>query len=183
MINLTTLLFRLRLENLLRYLEKKLTKNSVKKVKKKYYLYFCYSLNWCIQFLKIILWKHFNVFFLSGKSVIQSERVQLQETSENKEFQCNQCNFVASCLRRLYTHKRRIHKGIIYRCDECNYVSNRGGSLKLHKSSVHRQGRYPCDQCDHVFVSVRGRRTHMKTHKPQLLLCDRCTYSCKEWFQ
>ena len=82
-------------------------------------------------------------------------------TSQNLEYPCIECNYVATNASNLKRHKESKHEGIRYPCPECNYVAQTAWKLKIHKESKHEGIRYPCPECDYAATTA----TNLKIHK------------------
>ena len=99
---------------------------------------------------------------------------------EEPIFPCDQCEYVATQMGNLKTHKESIHQGIKYPCDQCDYVASQLGNLKQHKERKHEGIRYPCDQCSHLSTSKGHLKKHIEAvHMGIEYSCDKCDLTFK----
>ena len=84
-----------------------------------------------------------------------------------KNFQCDQCEFSGNTNMSLNQHLRR-HKGPKYFCDECDYKSTESGNFRAHKQVKHGSVLLSCEECDYSTKSRRSLREHKKKHLTRL---------------
>ena len=79
-------------------------------------------------------------------------------------YPCDQCEYAATQLSALNTHKQSIHEGVRYICDLCDYAATTLSVLKRHKDIIHEGVRYPCDQCEYAgtYKSALNKHKSMK---------------------
>ena len=63
--------------------------------------------------------------------------IRLEKRDDQKQYQCDQCDFRADNTQLITQHKRRDHSGYMVLCDQCGYMSNQLGHLKRHVIAKH----------------------------------------------
>ena len=61
----------------------------------------------------------------------------LERKYEQKQYQCDQCDFRANVRDYIWQHKRRNHSDYKVLCDRCGYTTNDLGNLKRHVRRKH----------------------------------------------
>ena len=90
-----------------------------------------------------------------GGSRMQQHRV--------KQYQCDQCDYMASKLRLLKHHKVSAHEAeSLFLCDKCDYQALSPHILKVHKTSKHDRVEYRCDMCDYTTNWAANLTTHRR---------------------
>ena len=83
-----------------------------------------------------------------------------------KNFQCDQCEFAGNTKTSLERHlKRHNSNAAKYHCDECDYKSTDSSNFNAHK---HCSVVLSCEDCDYNTKSRRGLREHSKKHLTNL---------------
>ena len=63
--------------------------------------------------------------------------IRLERRDDQKQYQCDQCDFRANGRDHIYEHKRRDHSGYKALCDQCGYMTNVISHLKRHVRAKH----------------------------------------------
>ena len=63
----------------------------------------------------------------------------LERKYEQKQYQCDQCDFKANGTNHISHHKRRNHSDYKVLCDRCGYTTNHLGHLKCHFKAKHSE--------------------------------------------
>jgi len=80
-----------------------------------------------------------------------------------KQYQCDQCDYMASKLRMLKQHKVSAHEAeSLFLCDKCDYQALSPHILKVHKTSKHDRVEYRCDMCDYTTNWAANLTTHRR---------------------
>ena len=89
-----------------------------------------------------------------------------------KQYQCDQCDYMASKLRMLKQHKVSAHEAeSLFLCDKCDYQALSPHILKVHKTSKHDRVEYRCDMCDYTTNWAANLTTHRrKKHMEPLVI-------------
>ena len=86
-----------------------------------------------------------------------------------KNFQCDQCEFAGNTKTSLERHlKRHNSNSAKYHCDECDYKSTDSGNLRAHRQVKHGSVVLSCEECDYSTKSRRSLREHSKKHLTNL---------------
>ena len=95
-------------------------------------------------------------------------------------FECDQCDYKASCSGTLKFHISAKHDKAEYSCDLCDKKYSYIGRLKQHKRSVHEGAQFSCDSCNFEAAYKSDVRTHKKiVHEGIRKKCDECDYQSK----
>ena len=63
--------------------------------------------------------------------------IRLERKHDQKQFQCELCDFQANLKRSISNHKRRNHSDYMLVCEHCGYTTNQSSSLKRHVKAKH----------------------------------------------
>ena len=63
----------------------------------------------------------------------------LERKHDQKQYQCDQCDFRANHKCNISHHKRRNHSDYKVLCDRCGYTTNHLGHLKRHFKAKHSE--------------------------------------------
>ena len=108
---------------------------------------------------------------------VQSQQNKGDVVSENRKYECEQCNKTFS-RRGLDYHIQSFHQGVRYACDQCDYQATLQSSLTKHIQSKHEGIKYTCDQCDYQATRQDHLAVHIKTkHEGVNYTCNLCDYS------
>ena len=83
--------------------------------------------------------------------------------SNEKNFQCDQCEFSGNTKASLDQHLRR-HNAPKYLCNECDYKSTDSGNFSAHRTVKHGSVVLSCEDCNYNTKSRRSLREHNKKH-------------------
>ena len=102
----------------------------------------------------------------------------IESIHEEKRYQCDQCDYKATCQTNLHTHQESIHNGKRYLCENCGYKATHPSSLLRHIKLYHKGRKYSCGDC--VFGATRMidlKRHKEKHHKinNQKFYCCHCS--------
>ena len=61
----------------------------------------------------------------------------LERRYDQKQYQCEQCDFRANDRHNIWEHKRRNHSYYKVLCDTCGYTTNHSSHLKRHIRAKH----------------------------------------------
>ena len=56
--------------------------------------------------------------------------IRLERKHDQKQFQCELCDFRTNLKYNIYEHKRRYHSDFKVLCDRCGYMTNHSGNFK-----------------------------------------------------
>ena len=88
---------------------------------------------------------------------------------DKAEFNCDLCDKKYSYSSRLKQHKRSVHEGTRFSCDSCNFEAAYKSDVRTHKKIVHEGIRKKCDECDYQSKHTRELRNHMeKQHQKKV---------------
>ena len=109
-------------------------------------------------------------------SIIEKEREEkniLPNRDDNRYF-CDECDYSATKLVYIKSHKASRHDGIRFECDLCDFSATTKAHLSHHKASIHVGVKYPCDQCEYAATKGSDLRRHKKSrHEGPKYFCDR----------
>ena len=63
--------------------------------------------------------------------------IRLERKHDQKQFQCELCDFRANLKKNIWQHKRREHSDYKVLCDQCGYTTNHSGHFKGHFKAKH----------------------------------------------
>ena len=87
---------------------------------------------------------------------------------------CDKCDYSATKLAYIKSHKASKHDGIRFECDLCDFSATTKAHLSHHKASIHVGVKYPCDQCEYAATKGSDLRRHKKSrHEGPKYFCDR----------
>ena len=61
----------------------------------------------------------------------------LERRDDQKQYQCDQCDFRANLKWNIWLHNIRTHSDYKVLCDQCGYMSNQLGHLHRHIKAKH----------------------------------------------
>ena len=61
----------------------------------------------------------------------------LEKTYEQKQYQCEECDFRAISSKHILQHKRRTHSDYKVLCDRCGYMTNDKCNFNRHFKAKH----------------------------------------------
>jgi KRAB domain-containing zinc finger protein len=77
---------------------------------------------------------------LSEQSNYNIDIVRNQESAHmGQKFQCQECEYQATCKSSLVTHQKTLHMGQSFQCPECEDQATQKSRLITHQKSVHIQ--------------------------------------------
>ncbi|XP_013421895.1 zinc finger and BTB domain-containing protein 41-like [Lingula anatina] len=82
-------------------------------------------------------------------------------------FMCEECGRHFKSRASVYAHKRRFHKGVMYKCPHCSFRTGVNILYHRHKRmhSVSRRGQI-CDVCGEAFIHSHQLKKHLSVHDP-----------------
>ena len=63
--------------------------------------------------------------------------IRLERRDDQKQYQCDQCDFRANGRDHIYEHKRRNHSDYMLLCDRCGYTTNQSSNFNRHFRRKH----------------------------------------------
>ena len=82
---------------------------------------------------------------------------------DNGKFPCDECEYQATRISNLRTHKAGKHTGVKFPCNECGKVFRYQSTLIKHtKAGNHGEKIFPCTECGNKFPHPKGVRRHEK---------------------
>ena len=92
-------------------------------------------------------------------------KVHMARHSNEKNFQCDQCEFAGITNESLKKHLQRHNPDASkYLCNECDYKSTDSCNFKAHKEVKHGSVVLSCEECDYNTKSRRSLREHKRKH-------------------
>ena len=70
-------------------------------------------------------------------SLVDDWGSQMDTAKHDREYKCDQCDYVAKQKSHLKPHIKAKHEGVIYHCDMCDYKANYPSNLNAHKRKKH----------------------------------------------
>ncbi|KAL0274937.1 UNVERIFIED_CONTAM: hypothetical protein PYX00_002953 [Menopon gallinae] len=100
-----------------------------------------------------------------SSAVTLKHHMILHKPTEERPFQCSECEKRFCCKNDLKNHEKAIHVPESERedfiCDVCGKVFQKVANLRYHHSTVHLQERkYVCELCAKTFTTQSGLKTH-----------------------
>ena len=90
----------------------------------------------------------------------------IEEVHKLIKYPCDKCEYQATQVSNLIRHKQAIHEGKSFRCDLCPKTYSYKGDMKEHKQSFHEGKKYPCSQCEYQATLKRNLKKHIRNiHK------------------
>ena len=111
---------------------------------------------------------------VAGTSGVQSGYSRL----ENRQYQCNTCQYSTTYKHRIETHLRKHTGEKPYKCQHCDYATAHKGDVKKHERIHTDEKSYKCQYCNKSFTHRANKITHERTHtgeKPYK--CQLCDYA------
>ena len=92
-------------------------------------------------------------------------KVHMARHANEKNFQCDQCEFAGITNESLKKHLQRHNPDASkYLCNECDYKSTDSCNFKAHKEVKHGSVVLSCEECDYSTKSRRSLREHKRKH-------------------
>ena len=92
-------------------------------------------------------------------------KIHMARHSNEKNFQCDQCEFAGNTNLALEKHLQRHNPNMPkYLCEECDYKSTDLSNFKAHKEVKHGSVVLSCEDCDYSTKSKRSLREHTRKH-------------------
>ena len=105
----------------------------------------------------------------------------IRSVHEERKYDCNQCDYIATRQDYLTTHIKIVHEGVKYVCSQCDYRATQQNSLTAHIKSVHEEVKYECNQCDHRASWKGDLTTHIQSvHEGVKYDCNQCDYKAAQ---
>ena len=76
-------------------------------------------------------------------------------------FNCQQCDYKASCQSHMRQRVKNVHEGFKYDCTSCDCKSWDKGNLNKHIQKKHLGITYTCELCQHVFNLKEQMKHHV----------------------
>ena len=114
---------------------------------------------------------------VAGISGVQSGYSRL----ENKQYQCNTCQYSTTYKHHMETHLRKHTGEKPYKCQHCDYATAHKGDVKKHERIHTDEKSYKCQYCNKSFTHRANKITHERIHtgeKPYK--CQLCDYATKQ---
>ena len=111
----------------------------------------------------------------SGKGHL---KIHMARHSNEKNFQCDQCEFSGNTKTSLDRHIQRAHQQHApkFLCDECDYKSGDYSNFDAHRRVRHGSEVLACEDCDYKTKSRRSLRDHKTKHSTRLI-CAICGFA------
>ena len=92
-------------------------------------------------------------------------KIHMARHLNEKNFQCDQCEFGGNTKSSLENHlKRHNTYAAKYNCNECEYKSTDISNFKAHRQVKHGSLVLSCEDCDYSTKSRRSLREHRRKH-------------------
>lgn len=90
----------------------------------------------------------------------------LRHKREHERHECDQCDKVFNCKKRLAAHRKYVHATVMLKCSFCTKEFKRPICLKEHMATHTGQVLYTCAFCPKHFNSNANKYSHQKAQHP-----------------